>query len=99
MEEEGIYLGLHHSCERRAVACTWEPGASAPSFTPILSSVIEVLLLLGVCIGLILILDMFCKDLKIENVFFSVKTYQCIISCIFIDTGPPLPESRGIFSQ
>lgn len=46
--KEGRVFFVHcHPCEKRAVSCTWEPGASAP-FQTIHSPAIEVLLLLGV---------------------------------------------------
>lgn len=53
----------------------------------------------GCLYALLLVLDMFCKDLNIENVFFSVKTYQCTRSCILVGTGPPLPKGRDYFSS
>lgn len=68
-------------------------------FQPILSPAIEVLLLLGVCVLEFWFWICFVKTLKIENVFFSVKTCQCTRSCISVGKGPSLPMGRGVFLQ
>ena len=47
LEEGRVFFVLHCPCKKRAVSCTWEPGASAP-FQIIHSPATEVLLRLGV---------------------------------------------------
>lgn len=95
--EGRLFLRLHHPCQKRAVACTWEPGASAPSFIPIPSTAIEVLLLLGVSVLSFWFWICSVKTLKNANVFFSVRTCQCNRSCISVGIQVHLCPQLGVF--
>lgn len=97
LEEERVFFVLHHPSEKRAVSCTWEPGASAPFQT------IHHLRLRCSCYWVSmcsnLILDMFCKDFDNEKMcFYLLKNYQCTRS-ISVGTGPSLPTGRDVFLQ